>query len=162
PAEAALERLLAAPHNDVATLYLSAEATTPVAKLIELTRGLPNGRPIALASVLPLGTHVPPAAARGDAQLCSDALPEPAAKRAEGELSANAIMAEIGPLREDAQRCFNQAVGGARAGGRLTLAFRIAEHGEVETACLVSDSIGSPDLASCVTESARKLRFPNP
>jgi hypothetical protein len=162
PAQAAIERLLAAPHNADATLYVTAEAAIPLAQLVELLRLLPTDRTVALVLLLPQGTSVPARKTEASRQLCSDGLPEPAAGAVEGSLDSRAILAALGPLKSDAQSCLTTAQGQARAGGRLALALRIGEDGRVQEGCIQEDAIGDATLEACVMASARALRFPTP
>jgi hypothetical protein len=160
--ESAIARLLAAPHNAEAALYLSAEADLPLAKLIELLRLLPGQRSVTFALALPSGTHVPTQTVQLTPQRCPDGLPEPIEGSDEGELAASAIVPALAPLRVQAQACLEQARGAARAGGRLTLAMRIAADGRVQESCVQEDASGDAQLELCILTSARALQFPVP
>jgi hypothetical protein len=162
PMQAAVARLLGAPHNANAVLYVTAEAATPLGQLVELLRELPAGRQVALASPLPPGTRLPAAQQAAPAQTCPDGLPEPSADSTEGSLDTQAIIAALGPLRKDAQACLAAAQGQARAGGRLAVALRITQDGRVQAACVQRDAIGDATLEACVLASARNLLFPPP
>lgn len=162
--DAVVPRLLAQPRAQGAVLYVAAEDGTPLAQLAELLRALPHGRPIALAQVLPPGTRLPQLAAPTPPaqQLCPDGLPEPEPASREGDLDPAAAMQALAPLRDGARACLQDAIGSARAGGRLTLALRVGETGAVQHACLVQDGIGDAALAACVLQSARSTRMPPP
>jgi hypothetical protein len=162
PVQSAIARLLSAAHNESAVLYVTAEAATPLAQLVELLRLLPAGRPVALALALPAGTHVPVAGSQANAQVCADGLPALGEGSPEGALDSREIVAALGPLKQAAQACLENAQGRARAGGRLVLALRIDERGAVRESCAQEDAIGDAVLAACVLASTRDLRFPAP
>jgi hypothetical protein len=162
PTQSAIAGLLAAPHNGAAVLYVTAEAAIPLAQLVELLRLLPAERPVALALALPAGTQVPVTSPQQTAQVCADGLPPLAEGSAEGELDSREIVAALGPLKQAAQDCLQNAQGRARAGGRLVLALRIDKSGAVQESCAQEDAIGDAALAACVLASSRDLRFPAP
>jgi hypothetical protein len=162
PAQAAVARLLAAPGNRGATLYVAAEAAVSLAELVALLRLLPAEHEVVLGLPLPAGTRLPSVAAAAQPDLCPEGLPTPGEQSVEGALEPRAIVAALAPLRSDAQACLDRARGQARAGGRLVLALRIGEDGRAQAACLAEDGIGDPALGSCVLSSARALRFPAP
>jgi hypothetical protein len=117
---------------------------------------------VAFALALPSSTHVPAQNAQLSPQRCPDGLPEPVEGSAEGELEASAIVHALAPLRVQAQACLEQARGAARAGGRLTLALRIAADGRLQESCVEDDATGDAQLELCILASARALQFPLP
>jgi len=145
-------------------LYVTAEAAVPLTDLYATLATLADTQPTALAVALPEGTVLPAARAPEDATrlACPTGLPEPAVDAVEGELAAASILGALDPLRAAAQRCLEQASGPAAAGGRLVLGMRINAAGAPETLCLIEDGIGDAVLSSCVVESARALRLPQP
>jgi hypothetical protein len=68
-------------------------------------------------------------------------------------------MAGIAPLKERAPDCLLRGDARGAAGGRLTIAFRVAADGRVQEACISSDELGDPGVAACVVDLARTLRF---
>lgn len=163
PVETAIARLLAAPHNAHAALYVTAEAAVPIAQLAELLRSLPQDRSVALVLALPPDTRVPiPIVEARGPQTCPAGLPEPAEASVEGELASQAILPALEPLRKQAQACLEQARGAARAGGRFVLALRIAQEGRVQDSCVQEDATEDALLELCILASARALRFPRP
>lgn len=160
---AVIPRLLAHPESAQAVLYVTAEAELPLGQLAELLRLLPHGRPVAFAQLLPEGTLLPPLAeANAPARMCPDGLPDLPGGSVEGDLATEAVVAALAPLRESASACLANATGPARAGGRITLALRVAPDGSITETCLVQDGIADASLAECVLSSARTLRMPAP
>lgn len=159
--DAAAARVLALAGH---ALYVTAEHDTPLSELHALLARLPGEGPVALAVALPPETRLPRAAAPADASshACPEGLSEPGADATEGDLATADIVAALAPLRDAATRCLQSARGAAIAGGKLTLALRIAPDGRVHDACAVDDAIGDPALLECVLESVRGLHFPVP
>ncbi len=117
---------------------------------------------IALGVTLAPDVRLPdPASHEDDGRgLCPDGLPPyqgPA-----GELSTDAIIASLGPLREGAQRCMSTATGRGAAGTRVGLAMRIGEDGHITDACITEDSAADPALRACLIDVARATAFPVP
>jgi hypothetical protein len=162
--DAAVQRWIQQPHAPSTTLYVSAEYAVPMSALVALLRKLPAETGVALAIVLPEGTRLPPSPTpqQSPPALCPDGLPEPAAALPEGALDTSVLIDALAPLREQAARCLDGVHGAARAGGRLTLALRIAADGTVQDTCLLTDAIGDAALAGCVLDSARLLHLPVP
>ena len=164
PIDALGARVLAAPGNAGATLYVTAEAAIGVGELMQLLRALPDDREVVLAIVLPPDTTLPKTAPSlaPDTDRCPLGLPEIDAAAPQGDLSREAVLAAIAPLRAQAQDCLDAARGAARAGGRVVVALRVAGDGKVARACMLNDAIGDAPLAACVLEGARELRFAAP
>jgi hypothetical protein len=150
-----------------AVIAVTAEAGVTLARVVEvLTQLDPLGRPITLAVALDSETRLPePAAAGGtdpDAGMCPSGLPQPDPSAAEGVIHAPALTASLGTFRTAAQRCLASATGPGAAGGRLTLAFRIAADGRVAHACAIDDATRDSALRACVLESLRAIQFAAP
>lgn len=147
-------------------LFVTAEAGQSIDRLRDLLHRLPEASAGVTALAVPLApeTRLPDAAARSEdtTGTCPDGLPEPAEGTAEGELAARDIVGALGPLREGARGCFDNATGPAALGGRTSLALRIGPEGAVTEACFREDEIGDPGLRACVLEAARATHFPSP
>lgn len=159
--DAAVARVGALPEH---ALYVTAEHDTRLSEVHALLARLPAERPVALAVALPAGTRLPQPASLAEttSQACPGGLPEPVAGATEGDLAPADIVAALAPLREAATQCLQSARSAAIAGGKLTLALRIAPDGRVRDACAAQDGIGDPALIECVVEFVRGVRFPAP
>jgi hypothetical protein len=153
----AVPRLLASAPADAA-LYVTAEAGTPLAELYALLAELPDARPTALAVALPAGTRLPPPPEPAAAARCAEGLPELPEDAPLGDLEPAALGATLSALRQSATSCM-RALHGA---GKLTLALRVDAGGRVSDACAIESDVTEGVLATCLTESARQLRFPAP
>jgi hypothetical protein len=164
PAASAVQAWLVDPKSAGATLYITAEAAVAVTAIEALLRSVPATTSVAFAVALPEGTRRPRASAvePTPGQLCPDGLPEPGADMPEGALDPGLLVQALAPLRANAARCLDRAHGSARAGGRITLALRIAADGHVLHACLLRDATRDADLTTCVLDSALGLRLPPP
>lgn len=143
-----------------ATVFVAAEADTPVTQLHELLGLLAAVRaPVVLAVNLAPDTRLPAPEQLPDV-LCADGLPETSAPA--GDLDGAVIRPALAPLIERAADCLPRADAQGAAGGRMELAIRVAASGAVETACIVSDQTADAKLRACVVEEAKKLAFPGP
>ncbi len=147
---------------DPAIVYVTAERATPLERVIEVLRSVPNRFEVALAVALPKGTRLPAPPARSSELLCPDGLPAPGDDEPEGSLEVSALREVIAPLRDAALQCALSTGGLALQGGRLELGMRIGSDGRPRTLCMVNDSIGELVLRRCVIEAARRLHFPAP
>jgi hypothetical protein len=145
-----------------ATLYVAAEARTPLSKVYDtLSRLKALPAPVVLATALPSDVVLPTASTAHSAPLrCPDGLPETSADA--GDLSVEALTRGLEPLKTQGMTCLKQADGPGSAGGRLRLALRIDAHGKVSDACLVASDVEDDALASCVLGQTASLRFDAP
>ena len=141
---------------------VAAEATAPLSSVHELLRALDaRGLMVALAVNLATDTRLPaPSTAGAAVPRCPEGLP--ATDAPEGELDTAILTEGVAALRDALPDCLARGDARGAAGGKLTLAFRIAESGRVQEACVARDDIGDPGVAGCVTELARALRFAPP
>ncbi len=147
---------------NVATLYVSAEASVPLTQVRELLHAIGPRYEVVLAVALPKGTHLPDLATHTNDFLCPTGLSELAADATEGELPGTVLQTTLAPLREAALACALSTAGRAARGGKLQLDLRIGPDGSATELCLEHDDIGEPALRHCVIESARSLKFPRP
>lgn len=163
--DAAALWLLARTAQGVITVIVTAEAEIATTDVHALLRSLPSSvRHVALAVALAADTRLPTVATPvPDARMhCPAGLPDPPADAAEGDLSTTVIMQSFAAVQESLQRCLANTGGPGAAGGKVTLALRIADTGHVSDACLVQDAIHDNVLAACITETARTAVFPRP
>lgn len=147
------------------TLLVTAEAETPAIEVHALLRALPSSvRDVALAVALDPATSLPSTAPQApDARMhCPDGLPEPPASAPEGDLPSASIVRSMTAIHERLQRCLANTTGPGTVGGKVTLALRIADTGNVSASCLVEDAIHDNILAACLTETARTATFSRP
>jgi len=69
-----------------AIVYVTAERRTPLDRVIEVLRSVPNRFEVALAVALPKGTRLPAPPARSSELLCPEGLPAPGDDEPEGSL----------------------------------------------------------------------------
>ena len=142
------------------TVFIAAEAKIPLSTLRTLMSALSSqGSSVALAVNLAPNTSLPVPAAASEA-LCPDGLPDTSA--AQGDLPVASLTSTLSKLRERAVDCLANADARGAAGGRMTLAIRVAASGGVEGACVIKDETGDPRLRSCVVTETRKLSFAAP
>jgi hypothetical protein len=147
------------------TFVVTAEAETPATEVHALLRALPSSvRDVALAVALDPATSLPSTAPQApDARMhCPDGLPEPPASAPEGDLPSASIVRSMTAIHERLQRCLANTTGPGTVGGKVTLALRIADTGNVSHSCLVEDAIHDNVLAACLTETARAATFSRP
>lgn len=157
--------LLARTARGPVTVIVTAEAEVASADVHALLQGLPSSvRHVAIAVALASDTRLPSIAPQApDARVhCPDGLPEPAANAPEGDLPSASIMRSLTFIHEPLQRCLANTTGPGAIGGKVTLALRIADTGNVAETCLVSDEIHDNVLAACITETARSATFSRP
>ncbi|UJR81958.1 hypothetical protein [Sandaracinus amylolyticus] len=150
-------------------VVVTAEARVPITTLVSLLEALPAslaGR-ITLAVPLAAGTRLPdaPPAIDGTAergQLCPDGLPALTEDAPLGDLPASSIRAALAPLQSSAELCVGTSTGPGAAGGRVSLAVRIAPDGRVSDACVMEDSTGDAALRACLSRAALELGFDAP
>jgi len=146
-------------------VVLTADAATPVTRVIEAIGAHPEWREVTLAVVLPADTRLPPPRDDGDrsdpAQRCPEGLPPPATGTP-GELAVDTVRSGIAPLVEATSRCTAEGSGAVAGGGLLELELRVAPTGQVAQACAVTDTTRDPGFRACVLEAAGKLLFPPP
>lgn len=147
------------------TFVVTAEAETPATEVHALLRALPSSvKDVALAVALDPETNLPSTAPQApDARMhCPDGLPEPPASAPEGDLPSASIVRSMTAIHERLQRCLANTTGPGTVGGKVTLALRIADTGNVSHCCLVEDAIHDNVLAACLTETARTATFSRP
>ncbi|MBN1653018.1 MAG: hypothetical protein JXA30_04505 [Deltaproteobacteria bacterium] len=147
------------------TLYVTADAATPISALYDLLQRLPYPRhEVALAVALAAETRLPaPLAAETDSEVwCPDGLPLLLEDLPEGDMPRADIVAAIAAIRGKTQACVSSADASAAAGGRVVVAFRVGASGKVENRCLVEDDIKNLALAKCILSTLDELRLPPP
>jgi len=144
------------------TIFVSAEASIALRDVYALLEVLTlRGLEVVLSVSLATNTALPlPASATARVSRCEDGLP--ATDAPEGSLANSDILAGIAPLRESAPDCLLRGDARGAAGGRLTVAFRIAANGRVQEACIAHDELGDPGVLACVIDIARALSFAPP
>jgi hypothetical protein len=145
----------AAAIGEGALVFVTAEASVPLATIREWT----GGRATAFAVPLVSDTRLPDRAVPNDEGLCAEGLPELADGEPVGDLDREVLVDALGRLREEARRCFEQSSAG---GGTLTIALRIGADGAVGSACAIDDDARDHVLRTCVLASARAVHFPPP
>ncbi len=141
--------------------FVSAEAQVPLSQVYDLLKELTRlGARTALAVNLAPGTPLPALPAPNATLRCPDGLPE--TDLPEGDLSLDALLSSVQPLRERAPDCLLRGGASGAAGGKLTLALRIDAQGKVQESCVRADELGDAAIAGCVLDLARKLAFPKP
>jgi hypothetical protein len=148
--------------SDPAAIYVTAERTLELRRLVELLKLIPNQHEVALAVALPKGTKLPAPAADGGEGLCPEGLPDPGAKEVEGNLDPAAVRSALTPLKDAALSCAISSGGKALLGGKLVLALRIGADGRAHQACFVSDAISEPLLRRCLLAHVHDLALPAP
>ncbi|MDB4972828.1 MAG: hypothetical protein JWN48_1169 [Myxococcaceae bacterium] len=145
-----------------AGVFVTAEASVPLSELYRVLSGLTSSeRQVTLAVSLAGNTALPlPLSATTKSVRCPDGLS--ATSEPEGSLPASAIVEALAPLKERAGDCLSRGDARGAAGGRLTLAMRIAESGHVQEACVSTDQLDDPGVAKCVIDVAGQLVFPRP
>jgi hypothetical protein len=145
-----------------AVVFVTAEAQVPLSQVYRVLETLARRRAsVALATVLPPHTRTPSAASPSAAtKACPDGLL--AIEAVEGDLSRDAILFGLSPLRERAPDCLLRGEAPGAAGGLLELALRIDPSGQVSEACLLRDEVADAAVGACVLELARSLRFSPP
>lgn len=149
--------------HEYSTLFLSAEANVPVARLLKIltTLSKESTGPIAFAVALPPGTPIPdPVAERAHPSLCPNGLPELEGEA--GELELAAIHGALVPFQERAATCLEQADARGAAGGRLRLAIRVEASGRVGQTCVEANDTEDDALSACVIAATQQLVFPAP
>jgi hypothetical protein len=147
---------------DVASVFVSASASVPLADVAALLRALPaslEGR-VALATLLPEGATLPEDGGADDAApLCADGLP-PLADDAIGEADAASLHTSLSALVPAAQACVATSASGL--GGLVHVAFRIAPDGHVHEACVIDDATGDATLRACLVAALEAITFAAP
>lgn len=156
------DALAALPAGDSSTVFVAAEAGRPVRELASVLEGLTQqGREVVLAVSLSLNTTLPlPTSATAKVTRCQEGLS--ATDAPEGSLPNEALSAGVAALRDGAPDCLLRGDARGAAGGRLSVALRVAANGRVQEACIASDQLGDPGVAACVIELAQALSFPPP
>ncbi len=143
---------------------IAAESGIALSAMRNLLERLPReaSAKIALGVTLAPDVRLPEPASREDdgRGMCPDGLPAQAGDV--GELSPQAIVGALGPLREAAQRCMSTATLPGAAGTRVGLAMRIGADGRLTHACITEDSASDPALRGCLLDAARATQFPAP
>lgn len=145
-------------------VFVTAEASVPLARLVEVLSALPDslsGR-VGLAVALPEGTRLPATAPATSAPSIEPCDLGPLPDEAWGDVDPAAVRAGIQPLVERARACVGAAEGNGALGGRLVLTLRIGPDGRVNGACVGEDDTGDPSLHACLLRAARELRFHPP
>jgi hypothetical protein len=157
------ESLKALGSLESSVVFVAAEAHVLTRELYALLQELALlGANTSLAVNLSADTALPSAApdAAQAPEHCPDGLPETRAM--EGDLSRDALLAGIAPLRDRVSECLTQGSAAGAAGGRLVLALRISERGAVDTACIEDHDLADPLIGRCVLSLARALQFEAP
>jgi len=159
---AALAALAAASASEPPTIFVSAEAGIPLRDVYALLEVLTlRGLEVVLSVSLSTNTTLPlPTSASARVARCADGLS--ATNAPEGSLPTSEIMAGIAPLKEHAADCLLRGDARGAAGGRLSVAFRVAADGRVQEACISSDELADPGVLACVVDLARTLSFAPP
>ncbi len=147
------------------TVIVTAEAEAAATDVHALLKALPSSvKHSALAVALAPDTRLPDNAPQApDARThCPNGLPEPDANAPEGELPSASIVRSLSFIHEPLQRCLANTTGPGAIGGKVVLALRIVDTGNVSDTCLVEDAIGDNVLAACLTETARTATFSRP
>ncbi len=145
-------------------VVVASEAGVALSDLRTVLAALASARAaVALAVTLAPDVRLPSPSPVADdgVGLCPNGLPDVPDTEL-GQLSAQAIVSALGPLRDGATACLESAQGRAAAGGRVVLAMRIGPDGAMANACLVEDPIRDPRLRSCLLEAARATAFTPP
>jgi hypothetical protein len=144
-------------------VFVAAEAQVQVTRLHDVLAALSErGAAVALAVALPEGTRLPtpPTPPASRALPCPEGLPE--TQEPEGELSRDALLSGLSPLREGALACLLRGGAASAAGGTLTTALRVDAQGAVSHACLVQSEFSDTAVTGCVLDLARSLHFAPP
>jgi hypothetical protein len=159
-ASSAIDALSLAPGAGL--VFVAAEAGRPVRDVHALLAQLAQrGIPAVLSVSLSLNTTLPlPVGATARVARCPDGLP--ATDAPEGSLPKQRLLDGLTPLREHAPDCLLRGDARGAAGGRLSLALRIAPSGQVQDACIVVDQLADSGVGACVIELARGLTFDAP
>lgn len=147
------------------TVIITAEAESPATETHALLKALPSSvKHVALAVALAADTRLPDSTPQApDARShCPNGLPEPDANAPEGDLPSASIVRSLSFIHEPLQRCLANTTGPGAMGGKVVLALRILDTGNVSDTCLFEDAIGDNVLAACLTETARTATFSRP
>jgi hypothetical protein len=147
-------------------LYVTANANISLRALYDLLSVLPYPqREVALTVALAPETRLPkpfiPSAKEADIW-CPQGLPEPPEEAPQGDIPQIEIMTAMGSMRDKARQCLSVAEGSGAAGGRVVIAMRVDENGNVSKQCLVEDAIQDLALGKCLLSTVGELRFPPP
>lgn len=81
----------------------------------------------------------------------------------EGDLSADVIKQEMNKKLRALKDCYERQLKRVPTlKGKIVLQFEIMESGRVQSVSIEDDSVGSPEVKSCILERARTWRFPTP
>lgn len=149
---------------DVGSVFVTADADTPLSDLVALLAALPSsldGR-IALAAVLPEDAVAPADDASTSAPVAAlcEGLPTLPDDALVGDLDASTLRASLSSLVPAAQACVATSASGL--GGLVRVAFRVGQDGHVSEACVVADATGDPTLRACLVDALEALTFPAP
>lgn len=82
-------------------------------------------------------------------------------KCGEGEFTP-ALQSALQAIPGSAQGCYNRALRSSAASGKLTVSVQVGSSGNVCGASIANDTLGSPEIASCVLGRVRGRTFPPP
>ncbi|MBK6512577.1 MAG: AgmX/PglI C-terminal domain-containing protein [Polyangiaceae bacterium] len=87
----------------------------------------------------------------------------PCSKCGEGE-GNSALTSAIQGAAGSARGCYNRAInkGGSAAEGKMNVAVNVGSSGAVCSASITKDTVGSPDVSSCVLKQFQGKSFPKP
>jgi hypothetical protein len=110
--------------------------------------------PSASASSAPVGTGKGPVGAgSGGGGVCSNC--------GKGKTSS-ALNAAIRGLQQSAQGCYNRALRTSAASGDITVAVQVGSSGQVCSASITNDTVGSNEISSCVLGRFQGASLPPP
>ena len=104
------------------------------------------------ASASAAGTGAKPAGAGG---------PNPCGKCGEGEGSA-ALSSAISSAAAGARGCYNRALQKGEVSGKMNVSVQVGSAGQVCSAAITNDSVGSSQVSSCVLSRFQGRSFPPP
>lgn len=87
----------------------------------------------------------------------------PCSKCSDGE-GNSALTSAIQGAAGSARGCYNRAInkGGNAAEGKMNVAVAVGSSGQVCSATITKDTVGSPDVSSCVLKQFQGKTFPKP
>lgn len=114
---------------------------------------LPTASASSSATPVASGGKGPASGTGGGGGVCS--------KCGEGK-SSSALNAAIQSLAGSAQGCYNRALRTSAASGTMTVAVQVGSTGQVCSASIVNDSVGSQEISTCVLGRFQGKQLPPP
>lgn len=87
--------------------------------------------------------------------------PNPCGKCGEGE-GNSALSSAINSAAQGARGCYNRALQKSEVSGRMTVSVQVGSTGSVCSASIGGDTVGSPQVSSCVLSRFQGRSFPPP